>query len=217
MEDILKVLGKALEKNGMETFYAKTKEDVLNIVKTLIPKNATVGAGGSSTLRECGILELLKTGDYNYLDRHKEGLTRKEAYQILKQSLTAEYYLSSTNAVTLDGQLYNVDGTGNRLAALNFGPEYVIFVVGKNKIVKDLKEADFRVKTVAAPKNTIRLCRNTPCSKTGKCLAVTNGTNSDFNDGCDSPDRICRNYLILGKQKNDKRIKVILCEESLGY
>ena len=124
----------SLKANGMESYFVKTKQEVLELVKKLIPQNATVGAGGSSSLVQCGILELLKNGNYNYLDRHKEGLTADEVYEVLKKSLTAEYYLSSSNAVTQDGQLYNVDGTGNRLAALNFGPDFLIFVVGTNKI-----------------------------------------------------------------------------------
>ena len=206
-----------LKRNGMEPYFASSKEEVLALVKSFIPKGATVGVGGSASLKECEIIELLKCGEYKYLDRNREGITPKEYQEVMKNCLTANYYLSSTNAVTLDGELYNVDGTGNRLAALNFGPENVIFVVGVNKIVKDIKEADYRVKTVAAPKNAVRLSKNTPCAKTGKCIAVTTGKNNTFNCGCDSPDRICRNYLVLGKQKTDGRIKVIICGQELGY
>ncbi len=217
MNEDIKITLENLKKNGMEAHFVNTKEEALELLLSFIPKGSTVAAGGSASLKECGVLEALKSGDYNYLDRHKENITKNEAYEVLKQSLTADVYLSSTNAVTLGGELYNVDGTGNRLAALNFGPEKVIFLVGTNKIVKDLKEADIRVKTIAAPKNTVRLCKNTPCSKTGKCFAITQNINNTFNDGCQSSDRICRNYLVLGKQKDDGRVKVIICAEMLGY
>lgn len=217
MTDSVKRTIENLNKNNMKTVFVNTKEDVLNLVKEIIPKNASVGVGGSSTLKECGIISMLQMGEYNFYDRYKDGFSQKEIDDVMRKSFAADYYLSSSNAITENGELYNVDGKGNRLAALNFGPEKVIIVAGKNKIVKDLKEADIRVKTVAAPKNTVRLNRNTPCRESGKCIALMTDNNNTFSDGCGCEDRVCRNYLILGKQRNDNRITVIICGEDLGY
>ena len=206
----------SLEKNGMECFYADKKEGVLPIVKSIIPKGATVGVGGSVTLNETGVMALLRNGDYEFLDREAPGLSPKEVEAVMKNCLLADWYLTSSNAVTQQGEIYNVDGRGNRLAALNFGPDKVIIIVGENKIVKNLKEAELRVKTVAAPKNAVRLSCATPCAKTGKCISLSSN-DPKLTGGCACEQRICRNYLVLGKQKNDGRIKVVICGEALGY
>lgn len=206
----------SLEKNGMECFYAESKEGVLPIVKSLIPTGAAVGVGGSVTLNETGVMALLRSGDYEFLDREAPGLSPKEVEGVMKNCLLADWFLTSSNAVTEKGEIYNVDGRGNRLAALNFGPDKVIIIVGENKIVKNLKEAELRVKTVAAPKNAVRLSCATPCAKLGKCISL-NCEDQNLTSGCGSEQRICRNYLVLGKQKNDGRIKVVICGEALGY
>ena len=128
------------------------------------------------------------------------------------RALGADAYITSSNAITEDGRLFNVDGNGNRIAALCFGPKSVIVIAGKNKIVKTIEEAQLRVKTVAAPKNCQRLSCNTYCSKTGSCAAK----DEPFG-GCDSKDRICSTYVVTSYQRNAGRIKVIIVDENLGY
>ena len=126
-------------------------------------------------------------------------------------------YFTSTNAVTENGELYNVDGTGNRVAAIVYGPKSVVVVCGYNKIVRDLKEAEMRVKEIAAPANTIRLNKNTYCSKCGVCVSAKDGESTGLAKGCKSEDRICCSYLVSGYQRQKNRIKVIIVGEELGF
>lgn len=206
-----------LKSNNMEAYYAATPEDALETVKSLLKNGDTVSVGGSVTLNEIGVMELLRNGDYNFLDRNKKGLTRDEVNQIYINSFSADCYLCSSNAVTESGELYNVDGNCNRISALTFGPKSVIVVVGKNKIVPTLKDAVLRVKTVAAPKNTVRLGLNTYCAKNGECVSLKVGDKYGMLSGCDSPDRICVSATVTARQRNKGRIKVILVDAPLGY
>ncbi len=213
MEKYIEETLKKLENNNMESFYAETRSEVVPLLKKLIKSGSSVGVGGSVTLSETGVLDMLREGDYRFLDRFREGLTRDEVTDIFKESFRADVYISSTNAVTEDGELYNVDGNANRISAIAFGPETVIIIAGINKIVKDIDAAVKRVKTIAAPKNCVRLGKNTYCGKTGQCVCPDGG----MGKGCDSPDRICRHYLVTSKQASKDRIKVILVGENLGY
>ena len=154
---------------------------------------------------ETGIIEHLRIGRYNFLDRYMDGLSRTQIEEIYRKSFFTDTYLTSTNAITEDGELYNVDGNGNRVAAMIYGPKSVIVVAGINKIVKNVDEAVERVRRVAAPANSIRLNKNTPCTKTGYCA------------NCRTDDRICCTYTVFGQQREKNRIKVILVGESLGY
>ena len=163
-----------------------------------------------------GITELLKCGDYNYLDRTVPGLTAEQKQEIYRKAFFADVYLTSANAITENGLLFNTDGNSNRVAAIMYGPTSVVVVAGYNKIVADLDEAFLRLRTVASPKNTVRLNCATPCAKTGKCISLNN-ENSKFGDGCKSPQRICCNYTVTAQQRNKDRIKVIIVGEELGY
>ena len=156
---------------------------------------------------------LLKSGNYTYYDRNDPQLSAEEKAQITAKGATADVYLCSSNAITEDGVLYNVDGFSNRVAAIANGPKSVILVVGVNKIVPDLNAAIRRVKTIAAPLNTKRLNCDTYCQKTGVCMGVEGG----MTDGCHSPGRICCSYLISAQQRVENRIHVILVGESLGF
>ncbi len=205
-----------LKKNNIMPFYVKTKEEAKEKVKELLPKGAKVGVGGSMTLFECGIIDLLRSGDYDFLDRYKEGLSRDEINDIYRQCFFADAYLMSTNALTESGELYNVDGNSNRVAALLFGPASVIVVAGKNKIVADLSEAVMRMKTLAAPKNAKRLSCKTYCAAAGECMDKER-TADAMTKGCASPDRICANYTVTGRQRIKDRIKVIIIDEETGY
>lgn len=199
----------ALEKNHMETHIVKTKEEVVPLVKSLVPSGAKVANGGSESLNECGVMDLLRSGDYEFIDRTKFEDVRK-AYA---EAYTSDAYFCSSNAVTENGELYNVDGNSNRVSMIAYGPSSVIMVVGYNKIVKDLSEAATRVKTQAAPPNTKRLSCATYCRETGVCMGLQGG----MTDGCNSDGRICCSYLISGPQRHKNRIKVILVAESLGF
>ena len=161
-----------LRKNNMAAYYIETKKEALDLVTSLVKKGETVGVGGSVTLNEAGVLELLRNGDYNFLDRYKEGLSREEVTEIFKKSFFADSYIVSTNALTEEGELYNVDGNANRVAAMLFGPGSVIVIAGKNKIVGNLDEAAKRVKTIAAPRNVKRLGLTTYCSEKGVCMGA---------------------------------------------
>lgn len=206
----------ALEKNGMTTYYLSAKEEVVPLLETLIPAGSTVGIGGSMTLFEAGVIDHLRQPKYHLFDRYQEGLSRQSVEKIYRDSLTADVYLSSTNALTEEGELYNVDGNGNRVAALVYGPKSVIIIAGINKIVPDLEAAIYRVKTVAAPKNCVRLHCKTYCQKAGKCVSLRQ-PHPGMTDGCSSPTRICRHYHVAGPQRQKGRIQVILVGESLGY
>jgi hypothetical protein len=177
-----------------------------------LPAGGTVTHGGSMTLTECGIPEMLRSGDYQYLDRSAVS----DPTEIYLKGYGADVFLSSSNAITENGELYNVDGNSNRISALCFGPKKVIIVAGINKIVPTINDAILRVKTVAAPMNATRLKCSTYCAKAGKCISLTKA-NPEMTDGCGSDSRICRNYLISGAQRDPERITVIIVKENLGY
>ena len=192
----------ALRDNNMYCECVDSVEEALEIVESLINDGDTVTVGGSMTLFETGIIDMLRSGNYNYLDRYEAGADIQSIYEA---AFTSDVYLTSSNAITENGELYNVDGNGNRVAALTFGPKSVIVVAGYNKIVKDISEAKTRVQEIAAPANATRLGCETPCTKTGHCM------------NCASARRICATTVIMGHQRIQNRIKVILVGEELGY
>lgn len=194
-----------LEKNNMEAYFVKDEEEMLSKVKELLTEGETVAVGGSMTLFETGIIEYLRDGKFNFLDRYKAGLTQNEIKEIFRKSFFADSYLVSTNALTENGELYNVDGNGNRVAAMLYGPDQVIVIVGINKIVKDLDAAIKRNKEVSAPLNAKRLNKTTPCTKVGHCM------------DCKSSDRICNEYTLIRRQGIKGRIKVIIVGKEIGY
>lgn len=203
----------ALKKNNINGYLAKDKEDAARLVKEIVPQGATISCGGSVTLQESGILDLMKSGYYNFLDRSKPGLSPEEVRRIYLETYGCDAFFTSSNAVTENGELYNVDGNGNRTSAIVHGPGKVIVIVGVNKIVRDLDAAVYRVKTVAAPCNGIRLNTGTPCALTGKCAGVNGG----MTDGCKSERRMCAHYVVSAFQRNKDRIHVIFLNEELGY
>lgn len=204
-----------LKKNNMETFLVKTKEEAKALALSLIPEGAVCASGGSVTLKECAIVEAIKMGNYTYLDRNDPNLSNEEKEQMVLRAQMCDVYLSSSNAITEDGELYNVDGNSNRVSNLLFGPKNVIIVAGTNKIVKDLDEAVYRVKTIAAPLNCKRLGCDTYCAKEGKCVSLVFGGNMP--KGCNSDGRICVNYTVMSRQRKKDRVKIILVEQDLGY
>ena len=210
---MIKTTMENLQKNNINAFLVETKEDVIPLVEKIVEEGATVAVGGSVTLNETGMLEHLRGGRYTFYDRYEEGLTQAQIKEVFVKSMDADAYFCSCNAVTEEGELYNVDGNANRVAAIAFGPKKVILIVGVNKIVKNLDEAVVRVKTIAAPKNAKRLNCDTYCVKKGECMDLGGG----MGKGCNSPGRICRHYLVSSKQTVKDRINVIFVNEELGY
>lgn len=198
-----KTIIKELEKRSMEGYYCETKEQAVEQVLSLIAAGSTVASGGSVTLEESGVLPAVREGSYTYIDR-MTARTEEERREVYARTVMADTYLMSSNAITLDGQLVNIDGNGNRVACLITGPKQVIVVAGMNKVVGTVEEGISRVHNMAAPPNSVRLGLKTPCSQTGKCA------------DCLSPDCICQQTVITRKSKNG-RIKVVLVGEELGF
>jgi L-lactate utilization protein LutB len=205
----LEALKEALEKNNFEAYLAATGEDAKSLVlDTLLPQLApqTVSWGGSLTHIQTGLYAALKERqDITILDTYDKNLSPAESYELRRQSLLVDLFITGTNAVTEKGRLVNLDMIGNRAAAITFGPKNVIIIVGRNKIVADVDEAIERIKTYAAPVNVMRLDKETPCLKTGVC------------QNCKSPERICNVWSISEKSFPKGRIKVILINEDLGF
>ena len=208
----------ALEKNNMTVYRVSTPEEARAQVKALLSEGNTIGVGGSETLNECDIISLVRSPEYRFIDRYESGLSKAQVRARHVESLGADVYITGTNAVTEDGLLYNVDGNGNRVAAIAFGPESVIVVVGSNKIVGNLDEAVIRVKNNAAPANCKRLSCGTYCAETGHCASLSSpNTATAIGTGCHVDHRICCDFLISGYQRTKGRIKVIIVDQPLGF
>jgi hypothetical protein len=205
-EKLAEHLIKNLTKRRMAASFAPTATQAREEIIAMIPAGATVSRGGSMSLVEMGLWEeLAKKPGVTVIDPFTPGLTPEESYARLRQGLLTDYMIASANALTMDGKLVNLDATGNRVAAMCFGPEKVILAVGLNKVAPDLDSALARVKHHAAPINAIRLKRATPCAETGLCV------------DCSSPDRICYMWSIIEGHRFANRIHVILVGEDLGY
>lgn len=205
MEERIQRTMSALERNNMKAYYAESRDELFDIVRGLVKNDKLITAGGSVTLEESGVKQMLMTEFKGvYLDR-SEGKTPEEVEDILHKAFVSNTFFASSNAVTEDGELYNVDGRGNRVSAMIYGPTQVVLIVGVNKIVRNMEEAVCRVEQVAAPKNTRRLNSGTPCEITGSCAH------------CRSRGRICCSYVRMAQQRVKDRIKVIIVNESLGY
>ena len=214
MNDIIKKTMNNLRKNNIMPLYVETKEEVIPLIKTLVPEGSTVSNGGSVTLAQTGVTELLESGIYDFIDRR--GLQGDELRECYAKTFSCDAYFCSSNAVTENGELYNVDGNSNRVACIVFGPKQVIMVVGVNKIVPDINAAIKRVKEKAAPPNAARLNCKTPCAVTGHCISL-DSDDPYMCDGCGSPQRICCNYVVSAQQRIEDRIKVIIVNEELGF
>ena len=159
-----------LEKHNMEAYYVQDENELIKKISEFTKEGETVAVGGSMTLFETGVIDYLKNGNFNFLDRYKDGISGEELKEVYRKSFFADSYFASSNAITENGELYNVDGTGNRVAAMIYGPDKVILVVSTDKIVKDLEAAINRNQEYSAPGNAKRLNRKTPCAKVGYCM-----------------------------------------------
>ena len=215
-EQISKVM-KSLENNNINAPYAETKEEVCKIVKNMLFEGAVITAGGSMSLKESGVWDIISSPEYDFRDRSRQGISEEERTEAYKAAIGCDFFFCSSNAVTENGELINVDGNANRISSIAFGPKKVVMVVGVNKLVKDIDEGLLRIKKIAAPKNAVRLNTGTPCQKLGHCIALEKSDCPSMTDGCKSPRRMCIEYLISGFHKEKGRLNIILCGETLGY
>lgn len=190
-----------LKSRNMSGYYAGSKDEALKIALELIPKGSSIAMGGAMSAHEIGLVDALKTSDYNFIDR--DAAEDKRAAMLA--AYDADVFLSSANAMTEDGILINIDGNSNRVSAIAQGPRKVIFIVGMNKVCPDVDSAMKRARNVAAPINAQRFGLSTPCAKTGSCM------------DCKSPDTICCQFLMTRFSRHEGRIHVILVNDSLGF
>ncbi len=195
----------ALNDNGMVGYHIRSNDHLFKVLADLVDDGATVAHGGAMSLHELGVFDWLRTRNINFLDRYKKGISDAKVGNIRRQGLLSDIYFTSSNAVTETGHLFNVDGIGNRVAAMIYGPKKVIVIVGANKIVADDAAAVERARRVAIPLNNIRMNRGTPCIDSGYC-----------DDGC-SDKCVASSFVFLKNQMIRKRIHVLILEGDYGY
>ncbi len=195
----------ALKKNHFNACYCKDGQEALEKILELVPREAVIGVGGSWTVSELGVVKELEARGHKILNHGKPGLSPEEKIEIRRGQLTSDVFLTGSNAITMDGQLVNVDGFGNRVAAMIFGPGKVIVVAGINKLVSDVEEGLKRIRQIAAPVNNKRLNTANPCTITGECM------------DCQGPGRICNATVILNKKPPLTDIHVFLVGKEMGF
>lgn len=195
---------KNLEKRNMEGFYFETAAECTRAILNEIPDGSVIGWGGSESIKESGLMDGIQSGAYELIDR-MTAKTPEESRKLYARTVLADYYLMSSNAITLEGELINIDGNGNRVACLIQGPSHVILMIGMNKVVTDVESGIARVRNMASPPNAIRLNKNIPCAMTGTC------------HDCLAPECFCNQIVITRRSGHTGRIKVYLVGESLGY
>jgi len=195
---------KNLEKRNMEGYFFEDSASCTKAILDMMEEGSVIGWGGSESVKECGLMDAINCGKYTLIDR-MTAKSPEEAREIFAKTVMADYYLMSTNAITFDGELINIDGNGNRVACLIHGPKHIIMVVGMNKLVSTVEAGYDRVRDIATPANTTRLNKNTPCFHTGKC------------GDCLSPDCICNQIVVTRRSGHAGRIKIFFVAEELGY
>ena len=196
-----------LRKRNINASYCRNSREAIEQISRLIPRGATVTLGGSVTVMQSGMLDVLRGMNVELLDRYRPGITNEEVEEVMLRGMTADVLLMSCNAITADGKLVNEDGRGNRVAGLIFGPKKVILMVGVNKIVRNVDEALARIKNIAGPLNCVRLGADTPCARTGFCDDAE----------CIPPVRLCSQLTIIEANRVKDRLNVVLVGEELGY
>ena len=203
-QNLANTIIKNMEKKNLEAYYCATSKEAVEKALSLMPEGASITWGGSESIKECGLMDAIKVANYELIDR-ADAKTPEEDRIMYSRQVMADFFLMSSNAITIDGELVNIDGRANRVSLLCWGPQNVIVIAGMNKIASDVESAIQRVRDAAAPPNTVRLNKNTPCAQTGRC------------GNCYSPDCICSQIVITRRSSTPKRIKVILVGEELGY
>lgn len=203
-ENAAKTIIKNLEKRQMEGYYYASSASAVEGILSMIPSGSSIGWGGSMTLSETGLMDAIRQKDYVLFDR-ETSQTKEAQKEMYANIFGSDFFLMSTNAITLDGELVNIDGRGNRLSFLCYGPEHVIITAGMNKVVSDVESGIKRIQDIASPANGVRLHKSTPCAVTGRC------------GDCLSPDCMCSHTVITRFSSIPNRIKVVLIGEELGY
>ncbi|MGF6907081.1 lactate utilization protein [Fusobacterium sp. PH5-44] len=192
-------------KGNMKVFYLEKREEIFNLIEKLVPEKSTIGCGDSVTLEEIGLYDFFRNEKYIFLDKYRAGITKKEKQKNYIDNFDTDTFISSANAITEDGKIFNIDGNGSRIAPIIYGPKQVIIVVGTNKIVENIEEARDRARNIAAPLDAIRLGKKTPCASVKSCV------------DCNSHDRICNFFVEITGHFIKDRIKIIIINEKLGY
>lgn len=200
-ELLAQIVIKGLQSRNMSGYYAKNRDEALKLALELIPENSSVTMGGCMSAAEIGLVDAVKNGKYDFIDRN----AYEDKRAALLDAYDADVFLSGANAMTDDGIIINIDGNANRVSAIANGPKKVIFIVGMNKICPDTDTAMKRARNVAAVTNAQRFGLSTPCASTGKCF------------DCKSPDTICCQFLITRYSRHKDRIHVILVNDELGF
>lgn len=203
-ETLANTMIKNFAKRGMEAFYCNDAATATELAMSLMPEGASVGMGGTETVREMGLLDAIRDSSLHFIDRSK-ARSEEEKKAIFLETMACDYFLMSSNAITIDGELINIDGNANRVACLCQGPEHVIVIAGMNKIVDDVASGIARTQNIAAPANAARLLTRTPCATLGHC------------GECHSEDCMCCQIVITRHSRHKGRIKVILVGEELGF
>jgi len=203
-EALANTMIKNLAKRNMEAFYCATKEEAVALAMDLMKDGKIVGMGGAETVKEMGLLDAVKKSSLQFINRGL-ALTPEARKEVFLKTMACDYFLMSSNAITIDGELINIDGNANRVACLAHGPEHVLVLAGMNKVVDDITSGIARTQNVAAPANAARLKTRTPCATLGHC------------GDCQSEDCMCCQIVITRRSRHKGRIKVILIGEELGY
>ena len=205
MDERIKQVLVSLQQNNMAGYFVENREELIRLLATLMKSGETVGCGDSVTLEETGVFDFVRGNNFQFYDKHQQGLTSGEKREIYLKNFNVDTFLTGTNAITLDGKLFNIDGNGSRVAPMIYGPKQVIVVVGINKLVDTVEEAVNRTRQIAAPLDAKRLKKDTPCTKLGKCI------------DCKHKQRICNDFVLIAGQFVKDRIKVIIVNETFGF
>jgi len=192
------------KKNNMECLFVKDKEALFDLLGSMLSKDSSTGSGDSVTLEDIGVFEYLENKTI-FNNKHQQGLSKEEKRNIYLKNFDVDFFFTGTNAITVNGEIFNIDGNGSRVAPMLYGPRRVIIIVGVNKIVETLDDAIQRSRQVAAVLDAKRLEKNTPCIKLNYCI------------DCNSDERICNDYVLIKRQFDKDRIKVIIVDDNLGY
>ena len=203
--ECLRDVMKQLNKNRMAGYYVKDQKSLISLLDQLIKEGETVGSGDSVTLEQLGVFDYLRTRNLHFLDKFQPSLTGKDKRELYLQNFRANTFVTGVNAITKNGELFNIDGNGSRVAPMLYGPEQVIVVSGVNKITDNLDEAIKRTRQIAAPLDAKRLGKATPCTRLNKCI------------DCSHKERICNDFVLITGQFIKDRIKVIIVDQNLGY
>lgn len=194
-----------LQRNNIAGYFVKDKEELLQLMDALMKNGEKVGCGDSVTLEETGVFDFVRSNDFDFYNKHRSGLTSDEKRAIYLKNFEVDTFLTGTNAITLDGKLFNIDGNGSRVAPMLYGPKQVIVVVGINKLVETVDDAVCRARQIAAPLDAKRLKKGTPCTKLDKCI------------DCRHEQRICNDFVLITRQFVKNRIKVIIVNQAYGF